>query len=128
MIMKRREFLGKNLMMSSATLIAPRINFNFNFNKKKFSAVSFGVCTDIHQDLYPNVPRRLKKFVDEMQERNADFIIQLGDFCMPYSRNQEIIDIFNQFSNPKLHVLGNHDAEKIFTREEVVEFWGAKSK
>src|SRR5690606_2314481 len=57
-----------------------------------------------------------------------DFIIQLGDFCVPKSDNQPILDIWNQFDGGKYHVIGNHDIDGGFSHEEVVRFWKSPDK
>jgi predicted phosphodiesterase len=63
-----------------------------------------------------------------MNREKVDFIMQLGDFCRPYDYNQDFLDIWNQFQGPRFHVLGNHDTDGGFTREQTLEFWGAKDK
>jgi len=117
--MKRREFIAGTVGMGT---LGPDFT---NHKKSKFPALRFGICSDIHQDIYFDVPERLKAFVDEMIQKKVDFIIQLGDFCRPEPKNQVIVDIWNNFPGQKLHVIGNHDPENRFPREEVVRFWGA---
>lgn len=73
--------------------------------------IRFGVCADVHQDYFYGVPSRMQKFVDEMNEENVDFIIQLGDFCFPKKENDGFMKIWNSFKGPKYHVIGNHDCE-----------------
>lgn len=53
-----------------------------------------------------------------------DFIIQLGDFCQPHSRNEPFLAAWNTFSGPRYHVLGNHDMDGGAAREKTVEFYG----
>lgn len=116
-------------MAGSAVLAASGIALSAAGKKEKqFPGLRFGVCSDVHQDIYYDVPKRLTAFVDDMTRKKADFIIQLGDFCRPEPQNKVIMDIWNRFPNQKLHVIGNHDPENKFSREEVVKFWGAIGK
>src|SRR5690606_30087072 len=73
-------------------------------------------------------PKRLQAFVDAMNVARPDFIIQLGDFCVPKPANQVIMDIWNQFTGSKYHVIGNHDNDGGFSHDEVVQFWNAADK
>lgn len=127
--MNRRNFM-RNGVLTSAFVggILPFKPFLVQNKNTILPRIKFGVCTDIHHDLYPNVPERLSEFVEDMRRKNADFIIQLGDFCMPKPENKIILDIYNKFSNIKLHVLGNHDTEKEFSKDEVIKFWGSIDK
>lgn len=87
-------------------------------------SVSFGVCTDVHNDLIPDGVARLTAFIEEMNRSDVDFIIQLGDFCRPYPANDTFLSTWNSFEGPAYHVLGNHDMDGGFTREETVAYWG----
>jgi len=82
----------------------------------------------VHKDVIHDADIRLKIFIDRMNREKVDFIMQLGDFCRPYDYNQGFLDIWNQFQGPRFHVLGNHDTDGGFTREQTQEFWGAKDK
>lgn len=127
--MKRRSFIQAGALATAFAGVTLPVEAALRGSlKPKFPTIKFGACADIHQDFYPGVPDRLSEFVDDMTDKNADFIIQLGDFCRPEPENQIIMDIFNRFPHTKLHVLGNHDSEKRFPREEVVKFWGAIGK
>ncbi|MEE9349008.1 MAG: metallophosphoesterase [Flavobacteriaceae bacterium] len=88
----------------------------------------FGICADIHKDIMHDGDERLKAFIDEVKEKNLDFIIQLGDFCSPNDYNQDFMDIWNKYPGKKYHVIGNHDTDGGFTRDQVVEYWNAIGK
>ena len=93
----------------------------FSCNNSK--TIRFAVCTDVHQDLIHDATDRLEKFVESSKNKNADFIIQLGDFCMPMEKNEGFLNVWNSFEGKKYHVLGNHDMDispKIVTQD----FWG----
>ncbi|WP_157766418.1 metallophosphoesterase family protein [Pedobacter ginsengisoli] len=87
-----------------------------------------GICTDLHQDLIKDGEKRLQSFITEMNQAKPDFIIQMGDFCIPKEKNKNLMEIWNQFTGPKYHVIGNHDTDGGFTHDQVVDFWSAKGK
>lgn len=88
--------------------------------------IRFGICTDLHHDLIPDGAERLTAFVAAMNQQKADFIIQLGDFCMPKAVNRPLLDVWNKFSGPKYHVIGNHETDGGFNHTQVIDFWNAK--
>ena len=90
--------------------------------------IRFGLCTDVHKDIIHDADLRMQTFIDRMKTEKVDFIMQLGDFCRPYDYNQGFLDIFNQFEGPRYHVLGNHDMDGGFTREQTLKFWAVKNK
>ncbi len=87
-----------------------------------------GLIADVHKDLVPDADERLKAFIAAMTEAKADAVVQLGDFCMPKPENRGFLDIFNSFPGPKYHVLGNHDMDGGFKREQTAAFYGMKSR
>lgn len=89
--------------------------------------ILFGICADVHQGKTCNEAPRLKKFIDEANERGADFIIQLGDFTHPDEGGKLLLDEWNKFNGNSYHVLGNHDSEK-YGKERAMEFLGMKEK
>ncbi len=95
---------------------------------RNFHTIRFGLCADVHKDVIHDADIRLKIFIDRMDREKVDFIMQLGDFCRPYDYNQGFLDIWNQFQGTRFHVLGNHDTDGGFTREQTLEFWEAKDK
>lgn len=90
--------------------------------------IRFGLIADIHQDVMPDGLVRVDAFVRAMQEAKADFILQLGDFCVPAPRNQPFLDAWNRFGGPRFHVLGNHDMDGGYTREQSAAFFGMPHK
>ena len=89
--------------------------------------ILFGICADVHHGADSDNRWRLSKFVDEAKERNADFIIQLGDFTLPNEQGAELLEVWNRFEGPKYHVLGNHDTEHA-GKEAMMKFLGMPSK
>jgi UDP-2,3-diacylglucosamine pyrophosphatase LpxH len=91
-------------------------------------SLRFGVIADVHFNLHPDAQKRLIPFIEEMNRRKVDFIIQLGDFCHGYSpetkaKFDDFMNLWNSFRGPKYHVLGNHDVEKC-SKKEVMAYWG----
>lgn len=82
----------------------------------------FGLIADVHQDVMHDSEERLTAFVERMKSARVDFILQLGDFCTPTERNQRFRDIWRSFPGPRYHVLGNHDMDGGFSREQALSF------
>lgn len=95
---------------------------------ERHPSIRIGICADLHQDVMHDGPERLTAFIEDMNVQRPDFIIQLGDFCRPYDANRVILDIWNRFAGPRYHVIGNHDTDGGFTRDQVVSFWKAAGK
>ena len=119
--MNRRDFLSKSMMAGAVTSLPISLA---GFNLTGSGKLQIGMMADVHQDIIHDGYARLCRFMDEMKERNPDFIIQLGDFALPRSRNQPFLDVWNEFEGPRYHVLGNHDMKDLgFTREQTMEWW-----
>lgn len=97
--------------------------------------VKFGAIADLHVQLTATGERNVKEFLKVCREENVDFVVQLGDFCMPegdrklcadYSVNDRVLEMYNGFEKPSFHVFGNHDMDTR-TKEEMLEYWGAKN-
>ncbi|HUX97156.1 MAG TPA: metallophosphoesterase [Bacteroidales bacterium] len=92
------------------------------------TVVRFGICTDVHKDIMHDADERLAAFINKATASDLDFIIQLGDFCRPYDYNLAFLKIWNSFPGEKYHVLGNHETDGGFTREESIKFLGSPAK
>ena len=90
--------------------------------------VRFGICTDVHKDIMHDADLRLTAFVKKAKSEEPDFIIQLGDFCRPYDYNKDFLAIWNGFPGEKYHVLGNHETDGGFTRQDALDFLGCRNK
>jgi Icc protein len=86
--------------------------------------VRFGVISDVHQDLMYDASARLAAFVEAMRGAEVDFIVQLGDFCIPHPRNQPFMDVWRSWRGPAYHVHGNHDFDGGYRPEQVRAFYG----
>ncbi len=123
----RRDFI-KLLSLGCTTMILPMSLSANTLAKKRKKSLKFAVCTDVHKDIMHDTDLRLKAFIEDAREKEVDFIIQLGDFCRPYDYNLEFMSIWNSFPGKKYHVIGNHDMDGGFTREQVVEYWNAEGR
>lgn len=121
--MDRKSFLTTTGMAGGALLL-DRIPGLKPARKK----IRFGIIADLHHDIMHDGPERLSAFIKEMNTVSPDFIIQMGDFCYPKKENQPLMDIWNSFKGPAYHVIGNHDTDGGYKREQVVTFWKSKGK
>lgn len=121
--MNRKEFLTKT-GLAGGTLLLARYPELQPADKK----VRFGVIADLHHDIMHDGIERLSAFISDMNKKTPDFIIQMGDFCMPKKTNAPLMEVWNEFKGPKYHVIGNHDTDGGFKPDEVVDFWKAKGK
>jgi len=86
--------------------------------------IRFGLLADLHQDVMPDGVERATAFVEAMTKAKVDFILQLGDFCVPKEANRPLLQAWEKFRADRYHVLGNHDTDGGFTREQAVKFLG----
>jgi calcineurin-like phosphoesterase family protein len=92
-------------------------------NSTGSAPLRFGLCADIHKDIMHDADERLQIFIEHMKKEKVDFILQLGDFCRPYDHNLPFLGLWESFAGPRYHVLGNHDTDGGFSREEVGKYW-----
>ena len=97
-------------------------------NREKNQEIRFGICADVHKDIMHDADERLQAFIDYTNQEKVDFTIQLGDFCRPYEHNDTFLSIWNSFEGPHYHVLGNHDMDGGFTKEQTIAYLGMKAK
>ena len=122
--LNRRGFLHR-------LAVAPAVATALGTNRSDAAAsppgsgrVRFGMISDIHPDMLPDGLERVQAFVAAMQQTKVDFIIQLGDFCWPAPSNRRYLDAWNAYSGKAYHVLGNHDMDDGYTREQTVAYCG----
>jgi len=102
----------------SLLLIISILLFTMCSNKKE-NIVSFGIISDVHEDLQKDAIPRLQTFLDEATKQNPDFIIQLGDLCHSKGADK-ILPVWNSYKGEKYSMLGNHDMDNA-TKEEMVK-------
>lgn len=91
-------------------------------------AIKIGFISDIHQDVMHDGVERLTAFIDAMKKEKVDFIVNLGDFCVPHPRNDAFIKVWESFDKPRYHVIGNHDTDRGFNREQFVKKMGMRGR
>jgi len=121
----RRQFLYGSAI---SALAAGRLQASQTPRSDSKSKLGIGLIADVHKDIIHDADDRLKTFVDAMIAAKADAIVQLGDFCIPKPANQPFLDIFRRFPGPQFHVLGNHDTDGGFSREQAVNFLGMPAR
>ncbi len=122
MSLHRRSFLRS--ILAAGTVISLPINLPASFKK----SLKFGLIADVHKDIMHDSDERLQDFVAAAGNRKLDFIMQLGDFCIPAEKNQGFMDIWNSYPGERHHVLGNHDNDGGYSYEDTLAFWKMPSK
>lgn len=116
--MKRRRFI-QSTALGGAALVLPINLLSCTGNKKN---LNFGVCADVHKDVMHDADERLQEFIDKANAKNSDFVIQLGDFCTPKDTNRAFLSIWESYPE-NYHVIGNHETDGGFSKQEVIDFW-----
>ena len=117
----RRDFLKSCSTALFAVAIPDSVLSLFPKTQK---SLKLGMITDLHVDIIHDADIRFDAFLKEMKAERVDGLVQLGDFAIPKSENQHYIQSFNQAHSNAFHVLGNHDMDGGFSREEVVKMYG----
>lgn len=86
---------------------------------RKNNTVTFGVISDVHEDLQKDAGYRLQTFLDAAGQQKPDFIIQLGDLCHSTGVDK-ILKVWNNYEGEKYNVFGNHDMDNA-TKEEMTK-------
>ncbi len=98
----------------------------------RHKVIRFGICADVHKDIMHDADQRLQVFINEMNQKDVDFIIELGDFMQPRDDNVSFLNIWNSFEGPSYHVLGNHDMDNSegekFSRKYTVNYLGMPAR
>ncbi len=120
--MKRRDFV-KGISVAAAGSVFTR-SFAFTpFLTGKNKTLTIGWITDVHHGYCADAGSRLEAFIARANQRKPDFILQGGDFCHPTTEARSFMNIWEKFSGPKYHVLGNHDMDK-GNKKQIMELWG----
>ena len=115
----RREFL-KSSALASLAITLPIDTYS---SILKEDPLYFGLIADVHKDIMHDADERLQAFINSANKKNPDFILQLGDFCRPYDYNKGFLNIWNSYKGDRYHVLGNHDTDGGFTRDQAKAYW-----
>ena len=124
----RRTFLkGSGLVIAG---LSAGIPFARAISMDGTAKLTFGIVTDTHYaDTDPKGSRKYREslvkmteFVNLMNDKKVDFIIELGDLKdqgKPVTEESilkyldAIEKVYGQFNGPRYHVLGNHDVDGI---------------
>ncbi len=116
----RRDFLRSSSFSLLSLSIPESVTSLFYRNKK----ITLGVISDLHVDIIHDGKARLETFLVAASRKNPDCLIQMGDFAIPKPENFPVIETFNSAHGRVLHVLGNHDMDSGFSREEASKAYG----
>ena len=95
--------------------------------QKETKPVTFAVVSDLHQDIAHDAEERLGTFLRAANDNQVDFIIELGDFCMPKEENKPFLKRWQDYAGEKYMLLGNHDMDNC-SKEEVMQFIGMNNR
>lgn len=118
--MDRRDFFRTGMGMTLAGSVAGMSTDVFADSDKKMSAVSgqesfkFSVFADIHHNpgvFYTRTPEHLVQIQERALKERCDLIIHAGDFCHDPTKIMDFVELYNNFSIPSYHCLGNHDQD-----------------
>jgi predicted phosphodiesterase len=84
----------------------------------------FGMCADVHKDVMHDADERLRTYLEFMAEKRAHFVAQMGDFCQPKEANDSFRDVWQSWEGDQYNVVGNHDMDGGFSREDFREYLG----
>lgn len=122
--MKRREFISTLSVLTGGLSLSYG---NIASNSIADELITFGISTDIHNDIIHDGEVRLKYYLAEMASRNVDFIIDLGDFCHPVDDSKKFAELWKASPLEKYNVLGNHDMD-LGTKTEFMQFVGMEER
>ncbi len=121
--MKRRTFIrNAGLGVGGYLLPDTRLSFIPNLSTEPKEKLTFGIVADVHHGMLPDAHERLEKFMAATEQREVDFIIQMGDFCHRGEKSKAFLKTWNSFPKPKYHVLGNHDMD-LSSKADIMDFW-----
>ncbi|QDT00378.1 metallophosphoesterase family protein [Adhaeretor mobilis] len=121
---RRNVLLGLGLSAATFACKIPGLRAGERSPNSEPGKLTLGLVADVHQDVIQDAHERLRMFIDQMKQDKPDAIIQLGDFAIPISNNQPFLDTWNSFDGPKYHVLGNHDTDGGYRKQQTMEWWG----
>ncbi|MCG8306807.1 MAG: metallophosphoesterase [Cytophagales bacterium] len=123
--MRRREFLSKSALMGGALMLPWNPSMALAKDTRR---LCIGLIADLHNDVMHDGEERLRVFLKAAAHKKADFILQMGDFCVPKKHNERLMELWNSHIAPAYHILGNHDTDGGFTRKQTMDFWGMKKR
>ena len=125
MLTSRRQFLCRSFAFAAASAFPLPLPAYGGGQPNK---VRIAIIADVHQDVMHDAPERLGAFLRQATLWEADAVLEMGDFCTPKPANRAFADLFEGFKGKRFHVLGNHDTDGGFKREQVVAFHGMAAR
>lgn len=92
--------------------------------QEKYNSIKIGMCSDVHLPTMHDSKYRIQTFIDSMNVAKPDFIIELGDFGTPAEKYAGLFAIWDSYNGDKYHVIGNHEMDGGFSRDEAVAYRG----
>jgi len=99
-VVSRREWLAR----ATAGSLAWPMSLEAVAADAPSNGYRMGIVADLHHGLAPTAIERLQAFVDEVEQRRPDSILQLGDFNYGDADSEECMNVWGSFSGPKYHV------------------------
>ncbi len=124
MYLDRRSFI-KSTVLTSFSLALPSSILKVWAGQTE--NLRLGLITDLHRDVIHDADLRLQTFLEEVHRTEVHAKIQLGDFAIPKPANASFIAAFNQGNIPAYHVLGNHDLDEGYSKEQAIQAFGMPS-
>lgn len=124
-MLNRRKFLV-NAINAGVVISFPQLVVHALSTLRR--TVKVGVITDLHQDIMHDGEYRLRSFLDDINRSKIDALLQMGDFAYPGYKNKQVIDMFNKGHQQKMHVIGNHDTDAGYTKDQCVSYWGMPNR
>ena len=91
-------------------------------SQETHNTIKIGMCSDVHLPTMHDSEYRIRTFIDSMTIVKPDFIIELGDFGTPAEKYTSLFDVWNSFPGEKYHVIGNHEMDGGFTRDQALAY------
>lgn len=88
--------------------------------------IRFLVFSDLHYDDVGDGDRRMGEILEKARVRQPEFIVSLGDLCIPKQDNRKILDRFRSLGIPFYHTIGNHETD-CCTFDEITSFFSLSS-
>jgi hypothetical protein len=124
MYLDRRSFI-KSTVLTSFSLALPSSILKLWAGQTE--NLRLGLIADLHRDAIHDSDLRLQTFLKEVNRVEVHAKIQLGDFAIPKPANTSFIASFNQGNIPAYHVLGNHDMDEGYSKEQAIQAFGMPS-
>lgn len=118
-----QRLASRRLFLQAGTAAACALSAPASFAAKGLNApFKLGLIADLHYGLEPTAGLRLETFMRAVETSSPDAILQLGDFNFGDNASHACTELWNTFSGPKYHVLGNHDMDR-HGKSHMVQQW-----